>query len=325
MGKRIIDQYRIITSGAGWHEQGRGFLRFEGPDARAFLHNLLTNDIEGLRPGRGRYGALLNANGRMVTDLLLLDHGDHLLGIVAPGMAEPLARRFDGLIFAEVVSVLDVSEHYSEVLVTGSGAAALVASVSGIALDTLEALHEPDTIDAAGVLVMRDGVSPLPAYRLMVARPARAEVVARLEEGGGIELDEDLVTALRIEAGRAAWGTELTEDVIPLEAGLLERAISTTKGCYVGQEIVIRILHRGGGRVARRLVVLVFDESAERPAVGDLIQEGTGRERLTSVSWSPIRARYVALAYLPRDAAEIGRRVSLLGSGFEATVTALAQ
>src|SRR5690606_7615941 len=118
--------------------------------------------------------------------------------------------------------------------------------------------------------------------------------------------------------------------VIPLEAGLLERAISTTKGCYVGQEIVIRILHRGGGRVARRLVILVFEADVTQapPAGGALAAEGmTGSSagQLTSVAFSPVRERFVALGYLQRDVAEVGRRVSVAESGASAVVAGFAQ
>jgi folate-binding protein YgfZ len=106
----------------------------------------------------------------------------------------------------------------------------------------------------------------------------------------------------------------LTPETIPLEAGLLDRAISTSKGCYVGQEIVIRILHRGGGRVARRLARLAFDTSlAEAPHAGAALvtDDGRGVGHLTSVAYSPARGAFVALGYVHRDAAEVGRRLAL--------------
>lgn len=139
-------------------------------------------------------------------------------------------------------------------------------------------------------------------------------------------MDEATTTSLRIEAGRSQWGHDLGDDVIPLEAGLLDRAISTSKGCYVGQEIVIRILHRGGGRVAKRLVTLAFDPSVvEAPGQkAPLEHGGVVVGHITSAALSPGRGCVVALGYLHRDAAEVGREVSVAGSGARAVVTGFA-
>jgi tRNA-modifying protein YgfZ len=122
-----------------------------------------------------------------------------------------------------------------------------------------------------------------------------------------------LADAIRIDAGRPAFGVDMTEETIPLEAGLLERAISQTKGCYVGQEVIIRVLHRGGGRVAKRLVRIACDhEGGEVPAVGATVS-ADDREvgRVTSSARSPRTGRNNALAYVHRDAAEVGRRLTL--------------
>jgi folate-binding protein YgfZ len=119
----------------------------------------------------------------------------------------------------------------------------------------------------------------------------------------------------------------MTSETIPLEAGLLERAISTTKGCYVGQELIVRVLHRGGGRVARRLVQLVADESSEPLPVGaGIVVDGEERGRLTSVAFSPRLGRPIALGYIARAEAEPGTRVMLTfqGRSLRAEITALA-
>jgi folate-binding protein YgfZ len=120
----------------------------------------------------------------------------------------------------------------------------------------------------------------------------------------------------------------MTAETIPLEAGLLERAISTSKGCYVGQEVIVRVLHRGGGRVARRLVALTFDPAVQTlPLAGTPLQVD-GREvgRITSAAWSPHEPRAIALAYVHRDHAEIGRRVhaQIEGAEIAAEITRLA-
>ena len=91
---------------------------------------------------------------------------------------------------------------------------------------------------------------------------ALPDVAAALSAAGAVDIDAETWDTLRIEAGRPLFGVDMDTDTIPLEAGLEARAISQTKGCYVGQEIIIRVLHRGGGRVARRLVGLLVRSGA---------------------------------------------------------------
>jgi folate-binding protein YgfZ len=117
----------------------------------------------------------------------------------------------------------------------------------------------------------------------------------------------------------------MTTETIPLEAGLLERAISQTKGCYVGQEVVIRILHRGGGRVAKRLMTMVFDEGVSTaPSPGAALQvDDRDVGTITSAATDPETGRVIALGYVHRDNAVVGGRVQL-ASGGAAEITALA-
>jgi tRNA-modifying protein YgfZ len=115
----------------------------------------------------------------------------------------------------------------------------------------------------------------------------------------------------------------MTEETIPLEAGLLERAISTAKGCYVGQEVIIRVLHRGSGRVAKRLVKLTGDAALQAvpPAGTRLISDAREVGRITSAAISPSRQQVVALGYLRRDRAEPGVHVTAHIEGHDHTLT----
>ncbi len=117
------------------------------------------------------------------------------------------------------------------------------------------------------------------------------------------------------------FGRDMDEETIPLEAGIESRAISFSKGCYVGQEVIIRVLHRGHGRVARKLVGLTLDGD-QIPAAEDAVRSGD-REigRVTSSTASPARQRPIALAYVHRDFLEPGTQVTV--GDQTATVTAL--
>ena len=164
------------------------------------------------------------------------------------------------------MTVSDITGATAVLDVVGSDAASVVARAVEADRETVAALaaarasRRPVT-----AFVVRVDDAPLPGYAIWAPVAQRQLLIERLVDAGAIEIDPRLDEALRIEAGRPAFGIDMTDETIPLEAGLLERAISTTKGCYVGQEVIIRVLHRGGGRVARRLVRLMFDPAVTSP------------------------------------------------------------
>jgi folate-binding protein YgfZ len=306
------DQYRTIASGAGWLEHaGRGRLCVSGRDRVAFLQALLSNDVLTLASGRGLYATYLTPQGRMLADLWLHDRGDDLLVEAPAAGAAALAQRLDQLVFTEDVQVADVSAELAQLIVIGPRAAEVLADVfrsRGFDAARLERLSTLAHEAAGDVLVARSDAVALPAFEVFVPAALRGETEQALSAAGALGASPDLLEALRIEAGRPAWGAELTEDTIPLEAGLLDRAISTTKGCYVGQEIVVRILHRGGGRVARHVVKIEFDPPGEAPPAPGASLRSEGREagRITSAASSAIDGRAIALAIVHRDHASVG-------------------
>jgi len=129
---------------------------------------------------------------------------------------------------------------------------------------------------------------------------------------------EETSEVLRVEAARARFGRDMDTETIPLEAGIEDRAISMTKGCYVGQEVIVRVLHRGHGRIAKRLVQLEV-AGTEAPEPGDMIASGSedGKElgRVTSVVQSRKTGSMLALGYVTRDLAEVGAQVKIRNHG----------
>ena len=300
--------------------QDRGRLRFDGTDAVTFLQALVSNDVAALDPGQGVYATYLTPQGRMISDLRIHRRHDHLLAEVPATLTTRLLSAFDGLIFSEDVTVSDVSATLSQIVVIGSGAADAVARALAIDPNVLNGLAPLSGIDV-GTLRLRSGQAMFvaraddsetwPVFDVFVATQEATQVEAALEQAGAAKILPDVLDALRIESGRPAFGVDMTDETIPLEAGLLDRAISTTKGCYVGQEIIIRVLHRGGGRVAKRLSRLELDASvSEVPAAGTILSaEGKDVGKITSAAFSPARDRVVALGYVSRDLAEAGRSI----------------
>jgi folate-binding protein YgfZ len=326
----MTPQYRTIATGAAWLDASvRGRIRFEGPDAASFLHALVTNDVMNLPSGRGVYAAWLTPQGRMITDLRLLREADRVVAEVPEGLASSLAARFDQLIFSENVRVLDDSEATRQIIVFGEKAAQVVGAVAGNGSSTgdVAALPVLGHFTSGDLRVVRTDDVALPNFSIWVPVSRWDSAVAALHNQGAVDdaSTAAVFEALQIEDARPRFGVDMTTDTIPLEAGLLDRAISMTKGCYVGQEVIVRILHRGGGRVAKHLVKLVCDAGVTAvPGAGTAVLDA-GREvgTITRATIGPATQVVVALAYVHRDSAQVGRRLTL-ESGHEVAVAALA-
>src|SRR4029078_11546251 len=140
-------------------------------------------------------------------------------------------------------------------------------------------------------------------------------VVDALERAGALRVDPATAEITRIEAGIPKFLVDMDAHTIPLEAGIEDRAISMTKGCYVGQEVIVRVLHRGHGRVAKKLVWLDVRD-AEIPARGDVILAGEQEiGRITSAAFSPQAGAPLAFAYVQRDFIANGTAVAVKSGG----------
>jgi folate-binding protein YgfZ len=194
----------------------------------------------------------------------------------------------------------------------------------------LKAMHPLDNriATAAGtraMVVRRDDIGAA-GFDLLLQNASAGAVADALRLAGAVDVDREAVEVVRVEAGRPVFHQDMDEATIPLEAGIEDRAISLTKGCYVGQEIIIRVLHRGQGRVARHLTGLALEPSAGVPAHGDRIRSGD-REigTVTSAVRSVLLQRPLALGYVHRDFVEPSTAVTIVsgGIGLPAIVTAL--
>ena len=302
------------------HRQTRGRIILTGPDRLSYLQGLLTNDVAALTAGTGCYAALLTPQGRMISDMRVLELGDRVLLDVPHDVAPQVASHLGNFIFSEEAAVEDVTAAMAHVTVLGP------ASASAVGVDPLAA-YASRRLSIAGVEAVAVGNDDfgVPAIDLFVPSGSLPAIVATLTAAGVSSVDDDLGDVLRIEAGTPAFGVDMTHETIPLEAGIEDRAISLTKGCYVGQEVIIRVLHRGQGRVARRLVGLTFPADGQPPPRGERLYAGERQiGSVTSATWSPAVGRPVALGYVHRDFAEPGTVVESGETGRQpATVTSL--
>lgn len=290
----------------------RGTIEVAGADRSSFLHALLTNDIASLVKGTGAYAAYLTPQGRMISDMTVLETGDRILLGVERLVAAALAARLESLVFSEDVRVVDVSEGIDDLGVHGRTAAHIVEQVTGVAAQHLTRPY--DNVTVTGLTVVRDDAFGVTGFDIYAARSERARIVEALIAAGAVAAGDEVLDVLRIEAGRPRFGMDMSTDTIPLEAGIEQRAISFTKGCYVGQEVIVRVMHRGHGRVARRLVRLILSGSVV-PVPGDKVFAGDQPVgEITSAVDSPKVQAPMAFAYVHRDHAVPGGELSVNGS-----------
>ena len=178
-------------------------------------------------------------------------------------------------------------------------------------------------LDGQPVIVVRSSNMGEPGFELVASLTQVGELSTALRALGAVDVDDDTAETLRVEGGVPLFGRDMDEETIPLEAGIEDRAISFTKGCYVGQEVIIRVLHRGHGRVARRLVGVTLEPQHDVPPPGTTLHaEDKVVGEVTSSTWSPGLGRPIALGYVKRDRAEPGA-VLQLSAGVTALVVSL--
>ena len=291
-----LDQYRALHDAAGvFPRTDRGRLLLRGADRRSYLQGLLSNDIAALTPGAGCYATLLTAQGRMISDMRVFELGDAVLLDLEAGVTEAVRSHLDMFVITEDVTVEDVTAALAQVGLYGPKSGDVLASLKAQGTAPLYELPSNDIGIAGSDLIV-------PATDLAV-------VLDALMTAGAVRINPETVEVTRIEAGIPRFLVDMDATTIPLEAGIEDRAISLTKGCYVGQEVIIRVLHRGGGRVAKKLVGLALDGPAQ---AGDVILKNA-REigRITSAVDSPSLGKRLALGYVHRDFVEPGTVVNV--------------
>jgi tRNA-modifying protein YgfZ len=328
--------YAAVRRSAGIARRGDlGVIRLWGRDPAKMLHGLITNDLLSAGGERAVYAAMLTPKGRMLADLRALRTAEApaaevlvLLSRAALDNVREHLRRFVPPMFARWEDLSDTTRVLG---VYGPRAAALLR----------EALGEAPPPDEDAFRVLHHGGSPVVAvatrefgeegYDLVVGADGAAALhealltaASQLDAG---PVDPDALETLRVEAGRPRYGAELTEETIPTEAyettGLMSRAISFSKGCYTGQEVIVRIAHRG--HVNRHLRGLLLGDLAPAAVRTPLHHPETGRELgwTTSVALSPRTGGRIALGYVRREVAPGGRVRLGSADGPEVEVCAL--
>jgi folate-binding protein YgfZ len=287
----------------------RGRLAVTGGDRLRFINGQVTNNVRDLRPGQGCYAAVVSAKGRVEGDANIYCLAEELLLDCEPGQGGQLTARLEHYIIADDVRVVDLSAAYGLLSVQGPMARAVLArAFHGRELPEgpwssviwPEVGGEICVVELTRVLV--------PGLELFVPASRLGEVWGRLREAvtasGGCPAGWECLEWARVEAGLPRYGQDMDDRNLAPEAGIESRAISYTKGCYIGQEVISRL--RSIGQVTRSLRGLELEDAAgPLPQRGDRLVLGD-REvgYLTSAVQSPSLGRAIGLGYVRREVAE---------------------
>ena len=296
-------EYELVTESAGLvHRSERAMFMVRGNEAADFLQGQVSNDVEGLAPGRGCYATVLNHKGKLRTDLRVLRGADfHWLDTETIGHAV-VRHMLATYTVGRDVQWEDVGDAHAMLSLIGPAVDELV--------DPAPPAGEHSFVDTGAGLWVRTDLG----IDLLCSSTRAEELRAELEME---EVPEAVAECLRIESGRPRLGFDMDAETIPQEAGINERAVDFEKGCYVGQETVARLHYKG--KPNRHLRGLLLAEPAERRAEILLGDKVVGRVGSTCVS---PRLGPIALALVRREA-EPGATVAVGDAAAPALVVAL--
>jgi tRNA-modifying protein YgfZ len=279
--------YQALHTGAAWLELStRGKIRVTGDDRARLLHAMTTNQVQELKPGEGCYAFFLNAQGRILGDANLFCFEDHLLLDTEAEIRQKLYEHLDRYIIADDVTLEDQTAEMATIGVEGPEAGRVLRELGATLPESPHAwMHWGRRI------VARVDSTGAGGFFLFVPASEKASLLAEI---GVPEASAEEARTVRIEHGRPRYGEEITERYLIQETGQMQ-AVSFSKGCYLGQEIVERVRSRAQiHRTLRRIEI----ESAEVPAVGTKLKVGDADAEIASAVFSPRLGKVVALAYV---------------------------
>lgn len=284
-----------------------------GADRKKFLHGQVTNDVNGLQPGKGCYAALVSAKGKMQSDLFVYCLQDELLLDFEPGLTESVAQRLEKYIIADDVQVVPVADAYGLLSIQGPRSAEVVKAalpseveLPSIPFDTLKIQHA----EWGEVYLMNQPRWLRPGFDLFAPTASLSllwdRLVTCILQVQGSVVGWEAAERVRTEGTIPRFGCDMDETILPPEAGLESRAVHYAKGCYIGQEVLARI--RTYGQVAKALRGIQFASGTQVPVKrGDKVY-WSDKEigYVTSVQYSPTLRSNVALSFLRREHNQLG-------------------
>ena len=258
----------------------RGILELRGKDSTRFLNGMVTNDVKSLKAGSGQYAAMLSVHGKLIADMRIYAVADGYWLDLQEELVPKVLQTIDRHLIADQVEVRDRSADFVLLALQGPASAELLARLGIVGAKDLEEYQHLETaIEGRSVRVIRASETGEEGFVLAPEAGAAVAVWQGLLQAGRDDrlrpVGMEALNILRIEAGIPWYGIDMDETNLLQEAGL-ERAASFSKGCYIGQETVVRVAHRG--HVNWHLVGLLIG-SSEVPEVGAKLRHDAARGR----------------------------------------------
>ena len=293
-----------LRESAAWLDlSARGKIRVTGEDRARLLHAMTTQDVQALTPGRGCYAFFLNAQGRILGDANIFCREDSFLLDTEPETRQKLYDHIDRYIIADDVTLEDVTGEMATIAIEGPQSAAVLERLGAPVPDADYA-----TRSWSGSIVARVSSTGAGGYSIFLLPIKKAELIGALAAAGLAEGNPNDARMVRIEHGKPRYGEEITERYLVQETSQLN-AVSFSKGCYLGQEIVERVRSRAQiHRVLRRLAI----DANEPPPAGTRLKSGDADSaEIASAIFSPALGKVAALAYVRTQFAEPGTEMRL--------------
>jgi len=291
----------------------RGRVEVSGGEAVQFLNGLITNDVKTLEENSWMPAAFPNVQGRLVASVRVVRRGNTFLFDTEPATHSVMLKTLERFTLAGDFRVRDVTRETAHVSVQGKDSARVVGAALG---EAAASVPQRKTVgvswDGTNATVIRATHTAEDGFDLIVGAGEAPRLWEALMEAGARPVGFGALDILRVEAGVPRYGVDMNETNVVLEAGL-DDAVSYTKGCYIGQEIIARIHWRG--HVAKRLAGLVVDGEEAMPTLHESkIKTPEGKEigRVTSSTFSPRLRRVVALGYVKYDYLAPGTEVIIV-------------
>lgn len=317
-------EHRAIRESVGIVELPfRTVYRVTGTERTRFLNGMLTNDINKLEEGHGCYACLLTPQGKIVADMEVYTLRDCYLLELDSRRKEQVLDHLNKYLIADDVTFEEIADQTLLALQGPEATTLLQRILPGAALPGEEQRCVEVPLDDHLCQVIRASITGEEGYKLFIPGDRAGMVWQALQEAGATPVGTVALNTLRLEAGIPWFGVDFDEGNFPQEAGIEDRGVSFDKGCYIGQEFVIRIAHRG--HVNRRTSGLTIQrEPIPRP--GDrVLREDKEVGRITSAALSPTLGKIIALGMLRRESQEPGTlaHVESHGERLPAEVTPL--
>lgn len=300
-----LEEYQAARSGTALaNKSSYGRLRIKGKDALDLLNRLSTNKVIDLPQGEGTSTILTTNKGRIIDLLLVINMGEDLLVITSPQTPSRVIEWLDLYTFGEDITVEDVTEETALLSLMGPGASKLLGTdASALPLYGMTQI----SIQDIQLPVIRTDALGIISYDLMATASQAEAVWDALVQAGAVAAGEEALDMIRVEQGVPRYGREMGEEFNPLEAGL-NSSISFVKGCYIGQEVVLRL--NTYKKVQKHLMGIAFEEFS--PAIATHMEvAGKDVGVLTSVVDSPLLGHALALGYVRTSHAEAGQEVDV--------------